>query len=129
MRIFLILLLILLMSAAVGCIFSMNDDYDKSAGGSGVYNIIGKFIDNSGNLIVGLAVKLGGDSEVTAVTEGSGMYVFENVAIGSYTVTPGNKGTGPKSLVVSNGNVDVGINSDGHGSNIGGDYSCSGCHK
>ena len=128
MRIFLVPLLIVLMSAAVGCIFSMNDDYDKSAGGSGVFNITGKFIDNSGNPIVGLTVKLSGDKNVTAVTDESGLYVIENLATGSYTVTPGNKGTGSKSIIVSNRNVDVGINSDGHGGNISGDYSCSECH-
>lgn len=116
------------MSAAVGCIFSMNDDYDKVSDGSGVYSITGNFIDNSGNPIVGLSVELSGDSKATEVTDGSGAYIFENVAIGSYTVTPGDKGTGSKSILISNGNVDVGTNSDGHGGNINGDYSCSGCH-
>ena len=128
MRIFLILLIIVLMSAAVGCIFSMNDDYDKVSDGSGVYSITGNFIDNSGNPIVGLSVELRGESNATEVTDESGAYIFENVAIGPYTVTPGDKGTGSKSIFVSNGNVDVGTNSDGHGGNINGDYSCSGCH-
>ncbi len=129
MRIFLILLLIMLMSAAVGCIFNMNDDYDKSTAGIGAYSITGKFVDNSGNPIAGLTVKLSGDSNLTAVTDGSGTYGFENVATGSYTVTPGDKGTGSKSIIVSNGNVDVGTNNDGHSGNISGDFTCSGCHK
>ena len=129
MRIFLILLLILLMSAAVGCIFSMNDDYDKNADGGGVYTITGKFIDNSGNSIAGLTVKLNGDTNITAVTDESGVYVIENVAAGSYTVTPGNNGYSSKDIIVSGGNLDVGINNDGHGSRIGDDYTCSRCHK
>ena len=129
MRIILILLLILLMSAAVGCIFSMNDDCDKNADGGGVYSITGKFTDNSGNPIAELTVKLSGDTDITAVTDESGVYVIENVAAGSYTVTPGDKGYSSKDIIVSGGNVDVGTNNDGHGSNIGGDYTCSGCHK
>lgn len=129
MRIFLIILIIVIMSAAVGCIFSMNDDYDKVSDGGGVYQITGKFIDKSGSVIVGLAVKLSGNKDETALTDESGEYVFENVEAGSYTVTPGDNGFVSKNIVVSNGNIDVGTNDDGHGSNINGDYTCSGCHK
>lgn len=111
------------------CIFSMNDDYDKDVGGNGAaYNITGKFIKPNGTVVAGLTVTLSGEIEATAVTNGNGEYIFENVPVGSYTVTPGDKGHGLKSFIVTNDDVDVGTNSDGHGANVNGDYSCVLCH-
>lgn len=108
--------------------FSMNDDYDKENDG-GTYTISGRFINKSGDPISGLTVKLSGDSDGTAITDESGNYVFENVSGGSYTVTPGDTGHGPKNIIASGGNVEIETNTDGHGASISGDFSCSGCHK
>lgn len=129
MKKFFAFMLILFITLAASCIFSMNDDYDKGVGGSGAaYNITGKFIDNKSNIIAGLTVTLSGEIEATAVTNGNGEYIFENIPVGSYTVTPGDKGHGLKSFIVTNDDVDVGTNSDGHGANVNGDYSCVLCH-
>ena len=125
---FIIIIFMLLITIMGGCIFSMNDDYGKENDG-GTYTITGRFIDKSGDPISGIAVTLSGGSGGTALTDGSGNYVFENVSIGSYTVTPGDTGHGPKNILVSGGNVAIETNSDGHGAGISGDYSCSGCHK
>ena len=114
--------------AASGCLMDMNDDYDKSAGGSGSYTVTGTFTDNSGNAIAGLTVVLSGEEDVTAVTDADGVYVFENVEVGAYTIKPGSSGHGAMNLVVS-GATDVGTNSSGHGEKDGTDYTCSGCHK
>ena len=84
-------------------------------------------MDKTGNPIAGLTVELSGGG--TAITDGSGNYVFENVSSGSYTVTPGDTGHGPANILVSGGNVAVDTNKDGHGADISGDYSCLGCHK
>ena len=120
MRIFLILLFIILMSAVVGCIFSMNDDYDKGADGSGVYNITGKFIKPNGTVVAGLTVTLSGEIEATAVTNGNGEYIFEDVPAGSYTVTPVTTvHTHSGVFTVTNSDVIFGTNSGG----------CSGCHS
>ncbi len=117
MRIFLILLLIMLMSAAVGCIFSTNDDYDKGAGG--VYNITGIFIKPDGNVAAGITVTLSGEIEAEAVTNGNGEYIFEDVPAGSYTVTPVTTvHTHSGVITVTNSDVSFGTNSGG----------CSGCH-
>ncbi len=121
--------MLLIITLVAGCIFSMNDDYNKDVGGDGaVYNITGKFIDNNGNIIAGLTVTLSGEIEKTTVTNENGEYIFENVPVGSYTVTPGNKRHGLKSFIVTNDNVDIGTNSDGHGESVNGDYSCALCH-
>lgn len=122
------LIFMLLITIMSGCIFSMNDDYGKENDGA-TYTISGRFIDKSGNPIAGLTVKLSGSGDGTAITDGSGNYVFVNVSTGSYTVTPGDTGHGPANILVSSGNVEVDTNKDGHGSSISGDYSCSGCHK
>ncbi len=128
MKYFLILLHILLALSVVSCIFSVNDDYDKGVDASGTYNITGKFIDNSGNPIEGLTVQLSGASDTTAVTDETGSYVFSDVGIGSYTVTPGDNSYGPKDINVTNADVDIGTNSDFHGRDVGGDPSCFLCH-
>ncbi len=125
---FIILIFMLLITIMSGCIFSMNDDYSKENDG-GTYTITGRFIDNSGNPITGLTVKLSGGSDGTAITDESGNYVFETVSTGSYAVTPGDTGHGPKNILVSSGNVEIETNTDGHGASISGDFSCSGCHK
>ncbi len=128
MRIFLVLLSILLILSVGSCIFTVNDDYDKGVDASGTYNITGKFIDNSGNPIVGLTVQLSGNSDTTAVTDETGTYVFSDVEIGSYTVTPGDEGYGSKDISVTNADVNIGTNSDGHGISQNDDYSCFLCH-
>ena len=128
----LILMLLLFLSGVAGCIFSMNDTYDKGIGGDGngsVYSVAGKFIDRNGNPVVGLKVQLKGDAAASAVTDSNGEYIFENVSSGSYTVTPGDKGHGSKSFLVTNSNVTISTNNDGHGGNVNGDYTCLGCHK
>ncbi len=124
----LILAVFVIVTAVSGCLFDMNDDYDKSAGGSGAYSVTGSFVDKSGNAIAGITVVLSGETDVTALTDESGMYVFEDVAVGSYTITPGSSGYGTKTLVVI-GATDVGTNNSGHGGKVGTDYTCSGCHK
>ena len=129
MRIFLVLLSILLVLSVVSCIFTVNDDYDKGVDASGTYNITGKFVDNSGNPIVGITVQLSGDSDTNAVTDETGTYVFSDVGIGSYTVTPGDKGYGSKDISVTNADVNIGTNSDFHGYDKNGDYSCFLCHQ
>ncbi|MFC1541221.1 carboxypeptidase-like regulatory domain-containing protein [Candidatus Latescibacterota bacterium] len=123
----LILAVFMIVVVAAGCIFDMNDNYDKGTGGS--YMVTGTFVDASGNGISGLTVVLsGGGTDATAVTDASGMYMFEDVATGSYTIKPGSRGYGSMTLVVS-GATDVGVNNDGHGGKVGQDYTCSGCHK
>lgn len=114
-----------------GCIFSYND-YPKDAGGGGngaTYSITGKFIGKNGNAIAGLKVQLTGDSKATALTDSVGGYVFSNLASGSYTVTPGDRGHSSSSVLIGNSNFVVPTNKDGHGGNVNGDYTCSGCHK
>ena len=128
MKYFLILLHILLALSVVSCIFSVNDDYDKGVDASGTYNITGKFTDNSGNPIVGITVQLSGDSDRTEVTGETGTYVFSDVGIGSYTVTPGDKSYRSKDINVTNADVNIGTNSDGHGLSQNDDYSCFLCH-
>ncbi|MFC1691897.1 carboxypeptidase-like regulatory domain-containing protein [Candidatus Latescibacterota bacterium] len=128
MKIFLVLLHILLILSVVSCIFSANDDYDKGVDASGTYNITGKFTDGSGNPIVGLTVQLTGKSQASALTDATGTYVFSDVGAGSYTVTPGDKGYGSKDISVTNADVNIGTNSDFHGYDINGDYSCMLCH-
>jgi len=126
----LILMLLLFLSGVAGCIIPMNDDYDRAiVDGTSVYSVSGNFIDRSGKPIVGLTVVLKGNTTVSALTDSNGGYRFENVSPGSYTVTPGDRGHGSKNIVVSNGDVVVGTNKDGHGGNVNGDYTCSGCHK
>jgi len=114
--------------AATGCLMDMNDDYDKGGDSAGSYTVTGMFNDNSGKAIAGLTVVLSGESEVTAITDAEGMYVFEDVEVGAYTIKPGSSGYSAMNLVVS-GATDVGTNSSGHGAKIGSDYTCSGCHK
>ena len=112
---------------ATGCIFDMNDNYDKGEGGS--YMVTGTFVDRSGNGIAGLTVILsGGETDMTAVTDATGVYIFEDVAAGSYTITPGSSGHGSMTLVVGS-DKNVGVNNDGHGGQVIGDFTCSGCHK
>ena len=118
----------LVIVAVSGCLMDMNDDYVKSTDGDGSYTVTGTFIDKSDNPIEGLTVVLTGESTVTAVTDVDGMYMFENVAAGVYTINPGSSGYGSMNLVVT-GAIDVGTNNSGHGGQIGGDYTCSGCHK
>lgn len=125
-----ILMFVVVLSVIAGCIFSMNDTYDKEVGSSGsVYSISGKFIDRNGTPIVGLRVQLKGEATETATTDSNGDYMFENVSPGSYTITPGDRGYSSKNIVVTNKDVTVSTNKDGHGGNLNGDYSCSGCHK
>ena len=121
-------MLTLLMSAAVGCIFDMNDSYDKGVDGGSVYSISGKFFNKSGNPISGMTVVLGGEKKSSTLTGADGTYVFADLGVGSYTVLPGNKGTNAMDVLVTNKDVDVGTNGDGHGSARSGDYTCSGCH-
>ncbi len=116
------------MLSSVSCIFGVNDDYDKGVEVGGTYSISGKFVDNSGKPIVGLTVQLTGKSQTSALTDVTGSYIFGDLEAGSYTVIPGNNGYGPKDISVTSGNVAVGTNSDGHGVNVDGDYSCNGCH-
>ncbi len=128
MRIFLILLSFFLILSVVSCVFTVNDDYDKGVDASGTYNITGKFTDDSGNPIVGLTVQLSGASNANAVTDETGTYVFSDVGTGSYTVTPGDVGYGPKDISVTNAGVNIGTNSDYHGFDKDGDPSCFLCH-
>ena len=121
-------MLTVLMSAVVGCVFDMNDGYDKGVDGGAVYSISGKFIDKSGNPISGMTVELGGDKKTSALTDAAGSYVFADLSVGSYTVTPGDKGPKALDVLVTSKNVDVGTNGDGHGSSLNGDYTCSECH-
>ena len=111
-----------------GCIFDYNDYPKKTSDGGATYSITGKFINSNGNAIAGLKVQLTGDSQANTVTDNTGVYVFSNLSSGSYTVKPGDKGHGPKSVLIGNSNVTIPTNDDGHGGNINGDYTCSGCH-
>lgn len=73
----LILMRLLFLSGVAGCIFSMNNTYDKGIGGDGngsVYSVAGKFIDRNGNPIVGLKVQLKGDAAASAVTDSNCEY-------------------------------------------------------
>lgn len=125
-----ILMLVVFLSVIAGCIFSMNDKYDKVLdGGGSVYTISGKFIDRNGNPIVGLRVQLKGEAAETFTTDSNGDYMFENVSPGSYTITPGDRGHSSKNIIITNKDMTVSTNKDGHGGNLNGDYSCSGCHK
>ena len=128
MRIILVLMFTVLMSATAGCVFDMNDSYDKGVDGGGVYSISGKFIDKSGNAISGITVVLGGDKKTSELTDAAGAYVFADLSVGSYTVTPGNSGSKSMDVLVLNKDVDMGTNGDGHGMSKSGDYTCSGCH-
>ena len=108
------------MSLVAGCILSMNDDYDKGAGGGGVYNITGKFIKPNGNVVADLTVALSGEIKATTVTNGNGEYIFEDVPAWSYTVTPVTTvHTHSGAITVTNSDVSFGTNSGG----------CSGCHS
>ena len=111
-----------------GCIFSVNDDYDKGGGGDKTFTISGSFIDNGGDAIAGMTIVLAGDESAVAVTDGSGAYSFTDLSSGSYTVLPGDTGHGPASVIVGTSDVDLGANSDGHMSQISGNYTCSQCH-
>lgn len=127
--------MLLIITLVTGCIFSMNDHYNKgvsnngSQTGSGDYTVSGVIIDNSGKGISEITVALIGESTLSTMTNESGEYTFENVTNGSFIVTPPQNKYAPMPISVENKDVFVGtIKSGGHGSNKNGDYSCAVCH-
>jgi len=127
--------MIFIIVLAVGCIFSMNDDYTKGVnnnggqGGSGDYSVSGVIVDISGNGISGINVELIGESTLSTLTDDTGRYNFQNVANGSFIVAPPQDKYAPMPISVENKDVLVGtIRSGGHGANKNGDYSCALCH-
>ena len=83
----LILMLLLFLSGIAGCIFSMNDTYDKGTGET--YTVTGTIKDKDDKPIGSKNVTLEGTSNsIPTVTDSNGKYNFENVLPGLYTVTP-----------------------------------------
>ncbi len=113
----LILMLLLFLSGVAGCIFSMNDTYDKGTGET--YTVTGTFKDKDGNPIGSRNVTLKGKSNsMPDVTDSNGKYNFENVVPGSYTVTPASSihNALSKEIEVKDSNI----------TNV--DFTCTGCH-
>lgn len=129
-----VFLLLVIVSMVAGCIFSINDDYDKSFStngnpGGGEFTISGVIIDSSGKGVPGLQIDLTGGGSVSTTTDGSGAYSFDNVAAGSYVVGPPANSYAPMAITVTDTDVFVGtVRRGGHGGNENGDYSCTNCH-
>ena len=124
-------MLVVMLSIAGGCIFSMNDDYSKAFtvdGGldGGEYTVSGFIIDSSGEGISGVEIDFVGTLTESATTDEDGAYEFEKVAGGSYVVTPPGNEYAQMPITLAGEDYFVGtVRSGGHGANKNVDYSCS----
>jgi hypothetical protein len=128
-------LIILVMVFVGSCIFSYNNDYEKTISGNGgntgtgEYTVSGVLIDKLSKPVSGITVNLVGDTTLNSVTNSKGEYLFENVPNGSYIVSTESGGYTPMPITVSGGDKFVGtVKNGGHGGNKNQDYSCSQCH-
>ena len=135
MKWFLTITLLLVLTAIVGCVFDMNDDYEKTVtnnGGSGTgegYAVSGVIVDNKGQGLSGLTVVLDGAPGETATTDAGGSFEFTDISNGSYSVKPPESKYGSMPITVAGADVFVGtVRSGGHGASKSGDYSCAQCH-
>jgi len=132
---YIVLVLLVILSMAAGCVFDINDDYDRtfandnSQGEGGKYVVSGVIVDITGKGVSGISVELTGSNAGIATTDANGAYQFNNVPSGSYVVTPPISKYASMPITVADGDVFVGtVRSGGHGGNKNGDYSCSQCH-
>ncbi|MBN1294714.1 MAG: carboxypeptidase regulatory-like domain-containing protein [Candidatus Latescibacteria bacterium] len=86
------LILILIIAAVAGCLTGDSGDDNKN-NDNGSYIVSGKITDNTGANVSGVTVTLSGsNTNLTVTTDSGGNYAFQDIIIGSYTVTPAKKG-------------------------------------
>ena len=123
-------ILIILSTIVIGCIFDINDDYEKSDEPTGSYTISGKAVDSSGNGIAEISVSLVGNNNLV-ITDANDTFTIENITSGSYTIRLEKTGLNFYDLTIDiqDADIDIGtIEEGGHGANVNGNYSCSQCH-